>query len=264
MSNLSPADVLAALNIAEADLIALVGADWPKLEAQYRDLRARLEGDAGPAQMLAAAEVVELFAPFDAARERLNDALAAQTDAGAVLLGLADVAEQLGLDSAVSALFKDAAQSGGPHRLILQKSPTQAKSLKLGNLSFDFGDLAELVTGLIATTHTEIIGQTSYILLAAGVLLILRALYKVTAVKLDEREATVFWGFAQAAQNGEAAETAILAQANTARAEVGLEALEPLELKNALHKLAEIKSVARAEGKAETWRVIEKHNVKRP
>ena len=267
MYNLSPADVLAALNIAEADLIALVGADWPKLEAQYRDLHARLEGDAGPAQMLAAAEMTQLFAPYDAARERLNDAIAAQTEAGKVLLALADIADQLGLDPAVSAQFKEAAQPGSQQRFVWPSSPTQATSLKLENvaLSFELGAFSEFVLGLIVTATKDVLGGTNVILQAAGVLLMIASLYKATAVKLDEREATVFCGFAKAPRkpDGGVKEEVILAHANAVRHTVSLKPLDMEELGNALYKLAEIKSVERVAGQAGTWRIIETHNVKR-
>ena len=267
MSGLSATDVLAALRLCEADLINVIGRDWAQLEPQYRQLFKRLESSAGPMQMLAAAEVVELFAPFDAARERLNDAIAAQSEGGKVLLALADIADQLGLDPAVSAQFKEAAQPGNRQRFVWQSSPTQATSLKLENvaLSFELGAFSEFVLGLIVTATKDVLGGTNVILQAAGVLLMIASLYKATAVKLDEREATVFCGFAKAPRkpDGGVKEEVILAHANAVRRTVSLKPLDMEEMGNALYKLAEIKSVERVAGQAGTWRIIEKHRVKR-
>jgi len=267
MSTLSPAHVLTALASAESEWPALVGAEWPQIETRYRDLRAQLERATGPAQMRAAAEVVQLFAPYAAARERLSAAIAAQTEAGKVLFALADIADQLGLDPTVSAQFKEAAQPGSQQRFVWQSSPTKATSLKLENvvLSFELGAFSEFVLGLIVTATKDVLGETNAILQAAGVLLMVASLYKATAVKLDEREATVFCGFAKAPRkpDGGVKEEVILAHANAVRHTVSLKPLDMEELGNALYKLAEIKSVERVAGQAGTWRIIEKHNVKK-
>jgi hypothetical protein len=245
--------------------MGLVGNEWPKFEPPYRELRARLENSTGPAQMLVATEVVDLFAPHAAAHQHLMEAIAQQTEVGALLLGLADIAEQLNLAPPVSAHFKEAAQPGAQaQRFIWQSSPTKATSLKLGNLSFEFGAFSELITGVIATTSKGVLGEADVILKAAGVLLIISSLYKATAVKLDEREATVFCGFAKAPRksDGGVKEEVILAHTNAVRHTVSLMPLDMEKLGNALYKLAEIKSVERVAGHAGTWRIIENHNVK--
>jgi hypothetical protein len=89
------------------------------------------------------------------ARERLNDAIAAQTKVGEILFNLADLADQLGLGPNVSRRFREAAQPGSSQRFIWQSSPTKATSLKLGNISFEFNALSDLITGVIVTASKD-------------------------------------------------------------------------------------------------------------
>jgi hypothetical protein len=265
MSTLSPAHVLNALASVEYEWPALVGAEWPNIEVQYRDLRVKLESTTGPAQMLAAADLVQLFAPYAAARERLSAAIARETEEGSILVSLADLADQLGLDPAVSAQFKDAAQPESSQRFMWQSSPTKATSLKLENviLSFEFGAFSEFLIGLITIATKDVLGDANMILKAMGVLLLLASLYKATSIKLDEREATVFCGFARAParKGGGVKEEVIWAHVNAVRHAVSLKPLDRQELGNALHRLAEIKSVERVAGQSDTWRIVEKHNL---
>ena len=195
----SPADILAAIFSIEREWPDLIGAEWPNIEKRYQTLRARLENATGSAQMLAAAELVELFASYAAAQERLNEAITANTKVDAILLNLADLANQLGLDPSVAKQFRDAARPDSSIRYIWQTSPTKATSLKLGNLSFEFGAFSDLVTGAIITASKNVLGEADVILKAAGVLLLIRSFYGATAIQLDEREATVFCGFARRA-----------------------------------------------------------------
>ena len=263
MSTLSPEHVLSAVADAEGEWPVLVGEQWPKIEPQYRDLRYQLENTTGPTQMRAAAELVQILAPYAAARERLNEAIAAQTEAGAMAFQLADLAKRLGLDPDVSEQIRNAAQPSSSQRFIWQPSPTKATSLKLANVvvSFDFGMFSEFLVGLITTSIKDVIGEANGVLKAAGALLMIASLYKAAAIKLDEREATVFYGFAQA--GCEAKESVILANTNRVRQTVSLKPLDKQELGNALQKLGEIRGIKRVKGKSDLWRIIENHNAKR-
>ncbi len=254
----SPSHILAALNAAESDLSALLGDDWPGLADRYHRLKAALADEQG--QWLASVEVMELFAPYEAARERLNRAILEQDLRSSVALGLAEIAEQIG------ATPPTAAPPETLMRGISIQSPTQARSIKLGNLSFDFGEMSELAAGVLMTGSDVIgdLGARDYVLVAAGVLLIARSLPKAMTVELSEREATVFYGFTQAAgADKTATEAAILERANAARQEIGLEPLDADDLRNALHKLGEIKSVQRVEGSPDRWQIVEQYRLKR-
>ena len=263
MVTVTPEHVLAALTDTDCELSELVGEQWPKIEHQYRDLRYQLENSSGAAKMRAAAELVQLFAPYADARERLNDAVAAQLETGAIVLQLAELAKQIGLDPATSEQIRNAAQPSGTERFIWQSSPTKATSLKLANLiiSFDFGMFSEFLVGLITTSIKDVIGEANGILRAAGALLMIASLYKATAIKLDEREATVFYGFAQAGR--EAKQDDILVHTNQVRQAVSLKPLDKQEMGNALHKLASIRSVVRVKDTPDLWRIIENHKTKR-
>jgi hypothetical protein len=211
--------------------------------------------------MLAAAGIIEMFAPYSAAREKLKEAITVETEIGHILLGLTTIADQLNLDPVVSMQFKVAARPLNDERFIWQSRPTKATSVKLGNLTFEFGQLAELIIGLVTTISKDVMGEANLILKAAGVLLLISNIYKATVVKLDEREATVFYGFTKVGP--EAEEEAILTQTNQVRRAASLKPLNRRELRNALYKLAEIKSVVRVEDSKKRWRIIEHHNVDR-
>lgn len=262
MSSLSPEHVLAAIADADSEWPGLVGEQWPKIEPQYRDLLDQLENTTGPAQMRAAAELVQLLAPYATARERLNNTVAAQTEAGAMVFQLAGLAKQLGLDPAVSDQISNAAQPSSSQRFIWQSSPTKATSLKLANvfISFEFAVFSEFLVGLITTSIKDVIGEANGVLQAAGALLMIASLYKATAIKLDEREATVFYGFAQAGR--EAKEDVILIHTNRVRQAVSLRPLDKQELGNALHKLSEFGSIERVKDRPDLWRIIENHKTK--
>jgi len=259
MSQLSPEHILAALADVEGEWPYLLGEQWQKIEPQYLDLLNQLENTTGPTQKRAAAELVQLFAPYAAARERLNEAVVVQTEAGAIVLQLSEIAKQIGLDPVVSFKILSAAKPSSPQRFIWQTSPTKATSLKLANavISFEFGVFSEFLAGLITTSIKDVIGAANSVLQAAGALLMIASLYKATAIKLDEREATVFYGFAKA--GCAAKEDDILAHTNQARQSVSLKPLDKQELGNALYKLAEIRSIERVKDTPDLWRIIENH-----
>ena len=266
MSTLSPAQVLIALASVEHEWPVLVGPEWKNIKEQYYNLRDRLESSTGPDQMLIAANIVQLFAPFAAAREHLSIAITRVAEEGSILISLANLADQFGLDPAVSMQFKKAAQPGSSQRYIWQSSPTKAISLKLENviLSFEPGAFSEFLIGLVTTATKDVLGEPNIILRAMGVLLMIASLYKVTSIKLDEREATVFCGLAKTAprKGSGVKEELILEHTNTVRRKVSLKPLDRQELGNALYKLAEIKSVELVNGQLKTWRIVEKYNLK--
>ena len=262
MSTISPEQILSAIADAEDEWPVLVGKPWPKIEPQYRVLRHQLEKTTGAAQMRIAADLVQLLSPFAAARDRLNDAIAAKTDAGAMVFLLADLAIQLGLDPAVGDQIRNAAQPSTSNRFIWQSGPTKATSLKLANavIGFEFGMFSEFLAGLITTSIKGVIGEANGILKAAGVLMMIASLYKAVTIKFDEREATVFYGFAQAGR--EANEDLILAHTNRVRQSVSLKPLKKQELGNALNKLAEIRSIERVGNLTDRWHIVEDHKAK--
>ena len=262
MLKLSPENVFAALLSIESALPDLVGSMWSQIQPQYHTLRTQLECTTELLQMRAAAELVELLSPYAAARKRLHDALVAQTKAGAIMLALANLAKQIGLDSTVTKQLQNVAPTSSSQRFIWQSTPTKATSFKLGNviISFEFDVFSEFIAGLITTSIKDVIGEANGVLRAAGALLIIASLYKATTIKLDEPEATVFYGFAQAGQ--EARMHLISTHTNRVRKTLGLKALKKKELCSALHKLAEFRIIERRKGTTDVWRIIEDHKIK--
>lgn len=83
------------------------------------------------------------------------------------------------------------------------------------------------------------------------------------SIDLSEREATVFYGFTQAAgEDKTATEAHILERANRARAEIPLTLLGAADVKIVLQKLSALKSVEKVAGRESVWRIIEKYRVK--
>lgn len=146
--------------------------------------------------------------------------------------------------------------------VVLSASGTRAKSIKFGNLRFDFGAAGELAAGLLATI-TKIVGKDDFLIITASVLLLLRGLQKMSTITISEVEATVFWGFALGCDEKKKAELQVIRRhANQERAKVGLEKLSTNQVMNALHNLAHIKSVAQISEPNDTWQIIEQYTFK--
>lgn len=257
----SPENILAALNTAEAELLSLVGEDWAQLAERYGQLKATLAGQ--ESKMRASVEIKELFAPYDAARKRLDEAILEQEEVDSLLLGIAAIARQISLDSTVIQEIEAIARPGGRMRLLTQKHPTQAKSIKIRNIDFDFGEFGTMATGLVMAAN-DVVGEANPIVAIAGVILIAATLYKASTKELDEQEATVLWGFVQTCnEKKQASQADILAQTNAERCKIGLEALNDKQIRYSLDKLADIHSVSRVDGKSYVWEVVERYQIKK-
>ncbi len=254
MSNInSPENIRSALDAVEEELIALVGEAWPTIALRYRESYRALAEEEG--KWLASVEIKELFAPYQAARKRLDAAIVEQDVLGGVRRDMIEIAASMG-----------GAPAREDHpRFVFMKGPSKAKSIKLGNIKFDLGETTELSAGVLLTTD-QIFSDLSarrYVLVAAGVLLVARHLYKAISIDLSEREATVFYGFTQAAgEDKTATEAHILERANRARAEIPLTPLGAADVKIVLQKLSALKSVEKVVGRESVWRIIEKYRVK--
>lgn len=270
MSNLmNSKNILAALNSIQSELPSLVGIDdWVKISDIFsRKLDQLRHSNEDIERQQLSANLIGMLAPYDDARERLKAAILAeskQEDLYSSIIGdLASVAEQMGLKGVRAKLGAEGLQSSSEQvRLMLMKEGfNKVKSIKLKNLTFDFSEMSELAAGIFATV-SKILGDTHPILMAAGVLLIVRCFYKAMTVEIAEREASVFWGFIQACKKGKtASETAIIENTNKERVRVGLETLTSDQVKNALYKLASIKSVTPIRDKPKTWYIIENYKI---
>lgn len=136
---------------------------------------------------------------------------------------------------------------------------TRTRSIKLGNLVHaDMGTMLEIVAGGVMT-GADMAAQPHPIIVAAGLLIMIRSFTRALKVELSEREASVFWGLIQACDEGKvAAFDAIVERTNQVRAEAGLDPLSEGEIGLALRVLESIKSVQPAKGKKGAWRIRER------
>lgn len=162
---------------------------------------------------------------------------------------LATLAEEAGLDIEST-------------RFVLPKRDGSAVSIKLLNIHFDFGDLTNLVAGIINTSIKDVAGEANYFLKAAGVLLILSSIYKALEVEISEKEASVFWGFAQSCDEQKMAiESLIRSTTNVNRKKIGLKSLGGDEFKNSLYKLEKLKAIKRVGESPPKWIIVERYRL---
>jgi hypothetical protein len=263
-------NILAALNNIEGELPSLVGPDaWAKISDAFSKKLDQLRcSNEELEQQQLSAHLIGLLVPYHDARERLKMAILAEAKQedlySSIMADLASLAGQMGLQGVRAKLDAEVLQSSSEQiRVVFMKKDfDNVKSIKLKNLNFDFGEMSALAGGIL-TTSSKILGDTHPILVAAGVLLIVRSLYKAVTVKIEEREASVFWGFIQACDKEKtASEAAIIKYTNKERERAGLEQLTTNQVKNALHKLASLRSITAVGDKPATWRIIEKYKIK--
>jgi hypothetical protein len=259
----SPENILKALNIVENELIMLVGKDWPEIATKYSELKQALTDDRG--KLLASVEVIELFSPFEAARERINVAILRQDELGDIMLAIADITRRMNLDPKISMAFAEAAQPSSNMRHVVISNIDEAKSFKLGNIQFDLGEMHIFGTAIMAIIAEKFVGKdVSPFIIAVGILSIAQKLIEKMTVEFDEREATVFYGFSQIVEDDKAAsESAIRKATNIEREKIGLAPLDKIQLRNTLHQLEKLKTVELVEDKGDTWCIIERFRVKK-
>lgn len=264
MASINPDNLLQALEALQPILPELVGAEgWTKLSPSFEDTRVHLKKSTDELERRQlTAEIIGMLAPFAEARETLRKAMDPYY---AVFSGLSSLAGDLGLQADKRDELEAAAAADEAQRLMLlpKEGSGEAKSIKLGNFDFDFGEMGELIAGIVLTSK-DIAGETNHQFMAAGVLLIAVSVYKAFTFEIEEQETSVFWGFIQACgeKSKTATEEAILEATNAEREKIGKRLLDADEVNDSLHQLAEIKCVERVEDQAGNWRIIEKYHVK--
>lgn len=134
-------------------------------------------------------------------------------------------------------------------------------SIKIKNIDFDFGEFGTMAAGMIITSK-ELINDPNPFWLAAGVLLIAATIYKASTKEISQQEATVFWGFIQAANKDKLAnETAIRDSTNVERRKLGLVLLTKRQVEASLLELKSIHSVKEDNGHPDVWQIIEKYQI---
>ena len=120
--------------------------------------------------------------------------------------------------------------------------------------------MAELIAGASSVLITVVDP------VIAGVLLTIGSLTKVPRAitsQLSEQETSVFWGLVLARDRDNSAEESLIAEyTNDERKKTGRLPLTNEGVRDALHRLEKLKSVELVEEKENTWRIVEKYEIK--
>jgi len=136
---------------------------------------------------------------------------------------------------------------------------TRTRSIKLSNLVHaDMGTILEIIAGGVLT-GADIVAQPHPIIIAAGLLIMIRNFTHAIKVEFSEREGSVFWGLIQACDKKKVATfDAVVERTNEVRNDVGLTPLSEGEIRLALRVLESIKCIRPVKEKQGTWRIRER------
>jgi hypothetical protein len=231
---MSPFNIFAAVTRLESELPALVGPEvWTQIGNRVIALLDQLRQSNVPnEQRMFAGDLFKLLVAYPDARERLTTELRLQDGIGAELTeDLALLASQFGIDtgnleSQVAAglfavrwsipaeTFPNAEEVHTKSITVKEGGLDGAKSVKFRNLDLDFEAASEIAAGAFLQGFA-ILDKPHPFVIAAGMLLLIRALRKTMTVQISERDASVFWGFIQARnQDNIAPESAIFDRTN--------------------------------------------------
>lgn len=262
---INPEDFLYVLTQFEQELPAIVGIEkWKHISNEFQEKTSQLMSSTDNAQSLELTiELTDMLFPFSSARKRMQLGLQRLSPERDVPITLAAILSQIKYDKSFVNQLKDLGTRKETKLVILKDKGISAKSIKLKNFNFEFGGMTEMAAGILASC-SDIVDKDDYLLVTAGVLLIIRSLQKAITVDINEQEAIVFLGTIQACgKNKEAEEARILSCANLIRAERSLDLLTKKQLKHALFNLSRLKCIEKKKGEEETWRIIERYLVKK-
>lgn len=271
----APHSVLAAVQRIYDVLPNLVGTDWSSIQPQVDAHIATLQTQ--PDAYLASAQLFGLLARYEPARLRLSEELIVQQTVAANLSGpLAEI--KLSMDDTLLAVMMSGFvwevdsstvppldESLKTVRAIAMKDggADGAKSIKFKNLDLDLGKMMTVGAGFFLAGQ-DMLDKPTPFMIAGGILVLVGTLLSEMTVKIEQQEATVFWGFIVATnehpKDRQASVDAIFTTTNAERRKRGLPDLTDEQLKHSLYKLEQLGSVERVEG--DRYRIIEKFKVK--
>lgn len=271
---MAPHQLAIVLQQLEPELPELVGqAAWVALAPTWAEKLQQLQASSDEIeQMRLAAELRVLLAPYTAARKRLQRTTGSISQYQQLLTGLADLAAQLNSDPAQIEQLREAAalhsHLAQTRLIILQGVGQKAQSIKWQNFEFDFGDATEMIetaAGILAAFSDIISSDSNHLLMAAGVLMIIRGILKATTEEISAQDASVFWGVLQAQWHNTPSHVntiQVVEYVNQERAKVHLAPLSEQKVCHSLHNLVRLGSVEQTNEEKEIWRVIEKYKSK--
>jgi len=134
-----------------------------------------------------------------------------------------------------------------------------AKSIKLKNIrSIDIATTFETLAGILMVAGEDKYHANLYVVIA-GILLIIQGVLKLSFQKMEEREASVLWGFYKAKNKaGIAPESLIVRMTNSERTKYGYKELNEADVTNALYTLMSYKCVSKVDRSIRQWKLVEK------
>lgn len=272
----APRFIRSAVTRIHDELPDLVGADWATIQPQVDAHLTALQVQ--PDDYRESAGLVGLLARYEAARLRLDQELTVQEIVAAnITPAMADM--QYATDEAVMAALMaglawevDPATVPSPEerdrtaRGITLKDGGAAggRSIKFRNLDLDLGQMLTVGAGFLLAGH-DMLDKPTPFMVAGGILVMVGTLLNEMTVRIEQQEATVFWGFIVATnshpQDRQASADAVFATTNTERTRRGLPALTDEQFRHSLYKLQQLGSIERLE--SDHFRMVEKFKVKR-
>jgi hypothetical protein len=271
---MTPEQLALILQELEPELPDLVGQPaWAAIAPTWTEKLQQLQASGDEIeQMRLAAELRTLLAAHAPARERLRTATGGISQYQQLLASLADLAGQLNGDPAEIEQLREAAalhsHIAETRMIILKGVGQKAKSIKWQNLEFDFGeasDKASIAAGVLTSLSAITTPDKGYLLMAAGVLMIISNLIKAMTKEISADDTSVFWGVIQAQRHNvprQVTTAQVIARTNQARHEVHLPPLSEQQVRHALHNLMTLGSVEKSGDEQTVWRVIEKYRGK--
>ena len=182
-----------------------------------------------------------------------------------VLKNLSLILPSLGFDQQISRKLSDITTNPSTRIIVIQPGGQgKTKSIKVGNLDFDFGEFGQLAAGIILAAQ-DVVEKPNPLLIATGIILISASIYSASTKEISEQEATVFWGFIKLVEGGKkyASSEEIWHNTNIERGKLFLTNLSINEVKASLLKLKNIYTVNQMGLKGNYWQITEKYHIKR-
>jgi hypothetical protein len=275
-SIMTPDNILAALESLESELPSLTGQEaWTTIKDDFYALKLRLQNSNDPEERdRLASELVDFLIPYKHVRDRLKKEIHL-ANIQAVLRDTMETdlpvfASKMDLDNNVvestaavvlKSIVVDPDESEVRLIKIKEGGIKPGKSVKIRNFHLDLLLMTELIGTSILTSTLAVVNPV-----VAGVLLIIGNLTKIPKMitsQLSEQETSVFWGFVLARDADNSAEESLIAEhTNYERKKSGRLPLTNEGVRDALRMLEKLKSVELVEGKQDTWRIVEKYEIK--
>jgi hypothetical protein len=258
------------------ELPALLADDWgthqPALDDALQQIRTASDAEA---MVSPAFRIKTALQPYPTAYQRLLDEMHLQATVHKEIVKPLQASLGLSAENAAHmALLALTAFNWTAEPDTIPKNPEQVRSRTIttgtggkgGGKSVKFNNFSLNADGLLkfgaefSMMGLDAVGSPSPIVMTASILLTLWTLRAEVTAKLTEQEASVFYGIAVACAHKSprwATKARIHEMTNTERDKIGLDNLSEEQVQYSLARLLEMKSIARVEGRTDTYEMIE-------